>query len=64
MAEAHGEVDRLESNIQVLEQRFGEALDTNNALERGNRENQAENTRLHKEIRRLQDAACRTRKKK
>ena len=63
LAEAHGEVDRLESNIQVLQQHLGEALDTNNALERGNRENQAENIRLHEKIHRLQNAARRTRKR-
>ena len=63
MAEAHGEVDRLESNIQVLQQRLGEALDANDALERENRENQAENIRLHEEIRRLQNAARHTRKR-
>ena len=63
LTEAHGEVDRLESNIQVLQQRLGEALDTNDALKRGNRENQAENIRLHEEIRRLQNAARRTRKR-
>jgi hypothetical protein len=63
LAEAHGEVDRLESNIQVLQQRLGEALDANDALERGNRENQAENIRLHEEIHRLQNAARRTRKR-
>lgn len=64
MAEAHEEVERLEADIQVLQQRLGEALDTNDALERGNRENQAENTRLHQEIRRLQaNAARRTTKK-
>ena len=63
MTEAHGEVDRLESNIQVLQQRLDEALDTNDALKRGNRENQAENIRLHEEIRRLQNAARRTRKR-
>lgn len=44
LAEAHEEVERLEANIQVLQQRLGEAQDTNDALERGNRENQAENT--------------------
>jgi chromosome segregation ATPase len=64
LAEAHGEVDRLEENIQVLQQRLGEALDTKDALERGNRENQAENTRLHQEIRRLQTNATRRTKKK
>lgn len=64
-AEAHEEVERLEANIQVLQQRLSEALDTNDALERGNRENQAENTRLHMEICHLQtNATCRTRKKK
>lgn len=64
LAEAHGEVERLESNIQVLEQRLGEALDTNDALERGNRENQAENIRLHEEIRHLQTNAIRRTRKK
>ena len=63
LAEAHGEVERLESNIQVLEQCLGETLDTNDALERGNRENQAENIRLHEEIRHLQNAARRTKKR-
>ena len=63
MAKAHGEVDRLESNIQVLQQRLGEALDANDALERENCENQAENIRLHEEIRHLQNAARRTRKR-
>ena len=65
LAEAHEEVDRLESNIQVFKKNLNEALDTNSALERGNRENQAENTRLHQEIRRLQVNAARrnTRKK-
>jgi esterase/lipase len=47
LAEAHEEVERLETNIQVLQQRLDEALNINHALERGNRENQAENTRLH-----------------
>ena len=65
MAEAHEEVERLETNIQVLQQRLGEAQDTNDALERGNRGNQAENTRLHQEIRRLQsNAAARRGRKK
>ena len=59
LAEAHEEVERLESNVQVLQQRLDEALYTNHALERGNRENQAENTRLHEEIHRLQANATR-----
>jgi ubiquinone biosynthesis protein UbiJ len=33
LAEAHEEVERLEADIQVLQQRLGEAQDTNRALE-------------------------------
>ena len=63
-AKAHEEVERLEANLQILENRFEEVQDTNNALERGNRENQAESIRLHEEIRLLQNAARRRTKKR
>jgi hypothetical protein len=44
LAEAHEEVERLETNIQVLQQRLDDTLYTNYALERGNRENQVKIT--------------------
>jgi hypothetical protein len=51
---------RLE--VQVLQRSFVEAQVRSDALERGNRENQSENIRLHEEIHRLQTRR-RTRKR-
>ena len=64
LTEAHEEVERLETNIQVLQQSLDEALEANRALERGNRENQAESICLHKEIQCLQANARRRNTKK
>jgi len=64
LAEAHEEVERLETNIQVLQRRLIDAQVTNDALERGNRQNQAEQIQLHDEIHRLQTNAARRNKKK
>ena len=63
MKEAHEEVNRLEGEVQALQRLFMEAQGQNEALERGNRENQRENVSLHSEIQRSQANAARQKKK-